>query len=56
MVRKSKFTFEQKLKEAVTEYIDYYNNHRYQARLNCMAPLEYREYLNTVNQQKDKQR
>lgn len=41
-------TFEE-LKEAVTEYIDYYNNHRYQARLNCMAPLEYREYLNNLN-------
>lgn len=41
-------TFEE-LKEAVTEYIDYYNNHRYQARLNCMTPLEYREYLNNLN-------
>lgn len=42
------YTFEE-LKEAVTEYIDYYNNHRYQARLNCMAPLEYREYLNSLS-------
>ena len=41
-------TFEE-LKEAVTEYIDYYNNHRYQARLNCMTPLEYREYLNSLS-------
>lgn len=41
-------TFEE-LKEAVTKYIDYYNNHRYQARLNCMAPLEYRKYLNSLN-------
>ncbi len=41
-------TFEE-LKEAVTEYIYYYNNHRYQARLNCMAPLEYRKYLNSFN-------
>ena len=41
-------TFEE-LKEAVTEYIDYYNNRRYQARLNCMTPLEYREYLNSLS-------
>lgn len=41
-------TFEE-LKEAVTEYINYYNNHRYQARLNCMAPLEYRKYLNSLS-------
>ena len=41
-------TFEE-LKKAVTEYIDYYNNRRYQARLNCMAPLEYREYLNSLS-------
>ena len=41
-------TFEE-LKEAVTEYIYYYNNHRYQARLNCMSPIEYRKYLNSFN-------
>lgn len=33
------------LKNAVTDYIDYYNTGRYQKRLNCMAPLEYRKYL-----------
>lgn len=37
-------TFEE-LKEAVVEYIDYYNNRRYQKRLKCMAPIEYRRYL-----------
>lgn len=35
------------LEKAVSDYIDYYNNHRYQERLNCMTPLEYREYLKT---------
>jgi transposase InsO family protein len=33
------------LEQAVIDYIDYYNNSRYQKRLNCMAPLEYRIYL-----------
>lgn len=33
------------LKQAVTDYIDYYNTGRYQKRLNCMTPLEYRIYL-----------
>ncbi|ROR28079.1 integrase-like protein [Mobilisporobacter senegalensis] len=33
------------LEQAVIDYIDYYNNGRYQKRLNCMTPLEYREYL-----------
>ena len=34
------------LEAAIIEYIDYYNNHRCQKRLNCMAPLEYRQHLN----------
>jgi len=33
------------LEQAVIDYIDYYNSGRYQKRLNCMTPLEYREYL-----------
>lgn len=33
------------LKQAVIDYIDYYNNGRYQKRLNCMTPFEYRDYL-----------
>lgn len=36
------------LKEAVSDYIEYYNNHRYQKRLNCMTPIEYRKYLACV--------
>lgn len=33
------------LRTAVADYIDYYNTGRYQKRLDCMAPLEYRNYL-----------
>lgn len=40
-----KFNTFAELKEAITDYIDYYNNHRYQKRLNSMTPLEYRTYL-----------
>jgi len=40
-------TYEE-LERAVTDYIDFYNNKRYQKRLNCMAPLEYRKYLQTL--------
>jgi len=40
-----KFNSYDELEQAVIDYIDYYNNHRYQKRLNCMTPLEYRDYL-----------
>ncbi|WP_420797189.1 IS3 family transposase [Acetobacterium tundrae] len=40
-------TYEE-LKHAIENYIDYYNNHHYQKRLNCMPPLEYRGYLGSV--------
>lgn len=40
-----KFSSYDELEAAVIEYIDYYNHHRYQKRLDCMAPLEYRRYL-----------
>lgn len=33
------------LKQEVTDYINYYNTDRYQKRLKCMTPLEYRKYL-----------
>ncbi|WP_289757378.1 IS3 family transposase, partial [Faecalibaculum rodentium] len=39
------FCIAYELKEAISDYIDYYNNHRYQKRLNCMTPIEYRNYL-----------
>lgn len=40
-----KFNTYEDLEAAIVQYINYYNNHRYQKRLNCMAPLEYRQYL-----------
>lgn len=40
-----KFNSYNELEQAVIDYIDYYNNSRYQKRLNYMAPLEYRDYL-----------
>jgi transposase InsO family protein len=33
------------LKAAIDQYIAYYNTRRYQRRLNCMTPIEYRNYL-----------
>ncbi|TPG73032.1 IS3 family transposase [Brevibacillus laterosporus] len=41
----NKFNTYKELEVAIMEYITYYNNHRYQKRLNCMTPLEYRHYL-----------
>lgn len=40
-----KFNSYDELEAAVIDYIDYYNNHRYQKRLRCMTPLEYRQHL-----------
>lgn len=40
-----KFNSFEELEAAVIDYIDYYNNHRYQKRLECMTPLEYRQHL-----------
>ncbi|EGW37310.1 integrase core domain protein [Desulfosporosinus sp. OT] len=44
----NKFNTYEELESAVIEYIDYYNKHRYQKRLNSMTPLEYRQYLRSV--------
>lgn len=41
----NKFNTYEDLETAIMEYIDYYNTRRYQKRLNCMTPLEYRQYL-----------
>lgn len=41
----NKFDTYEALEAAIVEYIEYYNNRRYQKRLNCMTPLEYRQYL-----------
>lgn len=45
MYHLQKFDDYESLKFAIEEYINYYNNQRYQKRLNCMTPLEYRNYL-----------
>jgi len=36
-----KFTSRESLVQAITDYIDYYNNRRYQRRLSIMAPMEF---------------
>lgn len=41
----NKFNSYAELEVAISEYIYYYNNNRYQERLKCMTPLEYREYV-----------
>lgn len=48
MYHRHNFSDYESLKSAVEEYIDYYNSNRYQKRLKCMAPLEYRHYLSTL--------
>ncbi|WP_333491701.1 MULTISPECIES: IS3 family transposase [Hungatella] len=40
-----KFHTYEELTTAIADYIDYYNHRRYQKRLHCMTPMEYREYL-----------
>jgi len=48
-----KFDTYLELESAIEEYIYYYNNHRYQKRLNCMSPIEYRKYLSDSAAQKN---
>lgn len=43
-----KFETYEELRSAIDDYIDYYNTKRYQKRLQCMSPLEYRAYLSGV--------
>ncbi len=38
-------SFEEKLKQEINDYLDYYNNYRYKWDLNKMTPVEYRIYL-----------
>lgn len=40
-----RFNNYEELEAAIIDYIEYYNNYRYQKRLKCMTPLEYRNYL-----------
>ena len=42
-----KFDTYEQLVKAIDDYIYYYNNFRYQKRLNSMSPLEFRKYLST---------
>ena len=48
----------EELKNEIDEYMDYYNNYRYQWSLNKMTPVEYRIYLlgrrQTITKQKNK--
>jgi putative transposase len=44
-----KFNDYESLMKAIGEYIDYYNTKRYQKRLNCMTPIEYRNYLSGIS-------
>ncbi len=41
----NKFDTYEELEKAVEAFIHYYNYDRYQEKLNCMAPMEYHEYL-----------
>lgn len=40
-----KFISYEELEVAIIDYIDYYNNHRYQKRLGNMTPIEYRNHI-----------
>jgi len=40
-----KFNTYSELETAIADYIEYYNNYRYQKRLKYMTPIEYRQYL-----------
>lgn len=40
-----KYETYEELTAAIEDYIDYYNTKRYQKRLKCMTPMEYRTYL-----------
>jgi len=40
-----KFEDYESLKKSIEDYIEYYNNRRYQKRLKCMTPIEYQRYL-----------
>ncbi|WP_343834583.1 IS3 family transposase, partial [Bacillus horti] len=44
----ARFRTYEELEAAIIDYIEYYNRHRYQKRLNGMTPLEYRQYLKSL--------
>ncbi|WP_113074139.1 IS3 family transposase [Petrotoga sp. 9PW.55.5.1] len=37
-----KFDSLEDLEQAIHEYIDFYNNRRFQKKLGCLAPVEFR--------------
>ena len=41
----NKFNTYEELKEAIENYIYYYNNNRYQEKLGCLSPMEYHEKM-----------
>ncbi len=45
----NKFDNYSDLESAIAEFIQYYNNNRYQERLKYMTPMEYHEYLNKAS-------
>ncbi|MGE7128970.1 IS3 family transposase [Lysinibacillus xylanilyticus] len=38
----SRYDSYEALKQAIDEYIHFYNHHRYQRKLNSLSPLEFR--------------
>jgi len=42
MFYKKRFASIEELKKRIIEYIEFYNNERYQKKLKCLAPIEYR--------------
>jgi len=44
MFYEKKFKSLEELKEKIKEYIEFYNNQRFQKKLKCMAPLEFRNH------------
>ena len=43
-----RFTNKDNLVDAITDYIDYYNNHRLQRKLNVMTPLAYHNHYKLI--------
>ena len=41
----NKFNTYEELKEAIEKYIYYYNNNRYQEKLDCLSPMEYHKKM-----------
>lgn len=50
MYHLQKFKDFESLKTAIDNYIIYYNSKRYQKKLNCMTPLEFRDYLKNCHE------